>query len=227
MTAIAVIIPVYNGARYLQETLNSVFLQTRPADEIIVINDGSTDGTAGLLKKLDRNNMRVIHQENAGAAAARNRGIEQSDAGLITFLDADDLWYPGKLRIQEEFMNGHPDIGYVTCKLVEFHSKELTNEQRDRTPLRTGNHPSTLPSTAMIRRSAFDHAGLFDPRWKTGEFLDWCFRADENGIRNSRLQEVLVKRRIHDGNLGRTAAAKTDYHRIIKASLDRKRGHRS
>lgn len=224
MNRISVIVPVYNGIRYLQAALNSVLGQTRPADEIIVVNDGSTDGTAELLNALEQDRLTVIHQDNRGAADARNRGIQASHGNLIAFLDADDLWEPEKLRIQETFMDEHPDIGYVCCRLAEFHADDLTDEQRAHTPLRTGDQVATLPSTAMVRISVLDRTGLFDPRWKTGEFLDWCLRAVESGILKHQLPEILVHRRIHDRNLGRTAAARTDYHRIIKASLDRRRG---
>lgn len=224
MSSISVIIPVYNGARYIQAALESVFQQTRPADEIIVVNDGSTDKTADLLNGMQRDGLMVIHQNNQGAAAARNRGIQQANGSLITFLDADDLWEPEKLRIQENTMREDPDIGYLTCRLTEFHSEDLIAARRVRTPLRTGDQAATLPSTAMVRKPAMDRIGLFDPRWKTGEFLDWCLRAGEAGIRNVQLNDVLVRRRIHDRNLGRTAAAGSDYHRIIKASLDRRRG---
>ena len=223
MSTISVIIPVFNGARHIAETIQSVLHQTRVPDEIIIVNDGSTDETPEILESAKSAGITVIHQENRGAGAARNRGMETATGSLVSFLDADDLWLPEKLAIQENYLSAHPDIGYVLCHLVEFHSPEMADSLRNRTPLRTGSQPGMLPSTALIRKSVIETVGLFTPVWRTGEFLDWTLRANEAGVTRHQLPDVLVKRRVHDTNLGRSASAARDYHHIIKAALDRKR----
>ncbi len=221
MTAISVVIPVYNGARYLRETLDSVRWQTRQPDEIIVVDDGSTDDTPEILQA--ETGIQVIRQENQGAGAARNRGIQHATGELIAFLDADDIWLPEKLEIQARELETNPTTGYILCGILEFHSPDMSGEMRQKVPVRNMDKPATLPSTALLRASCFEQVGLFDPRWRTGEFMDWILRAREHQVQCMLLDTPLVKRRIHDANLGRQAAAATDYHRIIKAALDRKR----
>ncbi len=223
MKSISVIIPIFNGGRYIRETVQSVLDQTLKPDEIIVVDDGSTDDTPRILETLSETGIIVIRQENSGAGSARNRGIEAANGSLIAFLDADDLWLPEKLRTQENFLAKHTDIAYVLCRLEEFHSPEIPAGVKVRTPLRTGIRPGVLPSTALIRKSVFEEIGLFNPSWRTGEFMDWTLRANEACISSYHLKEALVRRRVHDTNLGRSASAAHDYHRILKAALDRKR----
>ena len=104
---ISVVIPTFNQSGYLAEALDSVLTQTFADYEIIVVDDGSTDGTASLLRTYgDR--IRVISQDNRGAGAARNRGLETACGRYIAFLDHDDIWHPDKLKVQYEFMVAHP-----------------------------------------------------------------------------------------------------------------------
>lgn len=221
MSAISVVIPVYNGGRYLTETLQSVRHQTLQPEEIIVVDDGSTDDTPEILSA--QPDIRVLRQENRGAGAARNRGIQCARGELIAFIDADDIWLPRKLETQARELEAHPEVDYVLCAIQEFHSPDMPEELRNKIPIRETVKPAALPSTALLRASCFPKVGLFDPRWRTGEFMDWTLRAGEQNIQSILLDTPLVQRRIHGANLGRQAAVSTDYHRIIKAALDRKR----
>lgn len=115
---ISVIVPVYNGERFLAETLRSALLQTYPHFEIIVVDDGSRDGTGAITAELARKDarLRAVRQENAGVAAARNRGIAEARGSLVAPLDADDLWRPEKLAKQvAAFARGGPSVGLVYC----------------------------------------------------------------------------------------------------------------
>ena len=106
---VSVVVPVYNCERFLAEALESVLAQTCGDYEIIVVNDGSSDGSEAVaLRYGDR--VRYVCQANAGPGAARNRGLEMACGSLIAFLDADDLWLPGKLAVQVEFMETHPEV---------------------------------------------------------------------------------------------------------------------
>lgn len=223
MTSISAIIPVYNGAHYIREAVRSVLQQSLKPDEIIVVDDGSTDETPRILESLVETGIIAVRQENCGAGCARNRGIETACGSLIAFLDADDLWLPGKLAAQEQVLAEHPEIGYVLCRLEEFYSPELVGQLSNRTALRTDSQPGMLPSTALIRKSVFNEVGLFDISWRTGEFMDWVLRANDAHISSHQIEHILVRRRIHDTNLGRSVSAAHDYHRILKAALDRKR----
>ena len=100
---ISVIVPVYNGEKLLEKTLKSVFAQTYPAHEIIVIDDGSTDSTPRILERLG-SRIKTRRIENSGAAASRNAGIKIATGDYLAFLDADDLWFKNRLARQAEFI---------------------------------------------------------------------------------------------------------------------------
>ncbi len=114
---ISVVIPAYNAGRYIGRAIDSVLAQTRPAEEIIVVDDGSTDNTAEIAGAYgDR--IRFIRQENAGASVARNTGIAAATGNWIAFLDADDEWLPEKLRLQTEHLERNPDLTWTTANYV-------------------------------------------------------------------------------------------------------------
>ena len=105
---IAVIIPSYNRKTLLQRALNSVYAQTRMPNEIIVIDDGSTDGSE-LMVKTEFPDVAYHYQDNSGVSAARNKGIRSSTAEWLAFLDSDDEWLPEKLEQQENLLKQSPD----------------------------------------------------------------------------------------------------------------------
>ena len=111
-SAISVIIPVYNGEAFLAEAVASVQEQSLAPNEIIIVDDGSEDGTVAVIESLGPE-IRSIRQTNAGPAAARNRGLEMASGDFISFIDADDLWLPGKLKSQAQRLNGDPTIQLV------------------------------------------------------------------------------------------------------------------
>jgi len=107
---VSVIVPLFNKRELIRTTLDSAIAQSRPADEILVIDDGSTDGSGDLVRHLP--GIRYERQANAGPAAARNRGIALAGGDVIAFLDADDRWTPDKLERQLAFMESHPDVAW-------------------------------------------------------------------------------------------------------------------
>jgi glycosyltransferase involved in cell wall biosynthesis len=107
---ISVIIPAYNVAQFLREAVDSALAQTRRDIEAIVVDDGSTDGSADMLRDLDDPRLRVIRQDNAGSAAARNAGLRLASGNLVAFLDADDRWAPQNLERQAAFLESHPEV---------------------------------------------------------------------------------------------------------------------
>ncbi|MHC5139531.1 MAG: glycosyltransferase family 2 protein, partial [Planctomycetota bacterium] len=101
---ISAVIPAYNAAKYIARSIDSVLAQTHPVDEIVIVDDGSTDNTAAIIKDYG-DKVRYIHQPNAGVSAARNTGIEAATGNWIAFLDADDEWLPEKIKRQVENLN--------------------------------------------------------------------------------------------------------------------------
>jgi glycosyltransferase involved in cell wall biosynthesis len=178
---LSVVIPTYNQASLLPEAIASVRAQQWPNLEIIVVDDGSTDDTKKVLNHLtsDRG-LRWFSQNNAGAAAARNRGIEAATGEWIAFLDADDLWLPAKLAIQFEQLETHrADFSFTDSRLrfANGHESELRCpifEQPLFHQLLTGNLFGT--PTVVLRKSCFKKVGLFDEQLSTGEDWDMWLR---------------------------------------------------
>lgn len=124
--AVSVVIPLYNKGPYIARALNSVLAQTFQYFEVIVVDDGSTDEGASMVKDFEDSRIRLIQQENLGVSAARNKGIEASRAGLIAFLDADDEWMPDHLETLLKLYNMHPNAGaYATAWLMQTSSSSI------------------------------------------------------------------------------------------------------
>jgi glycosyltransferase involved in cell wall biosynthesis len=115
---VSVIIPVYNGATYLAEALDSVFAQDYRPIEVIVVDDGSTDDTAVIAKRYSQ--IRYLHEVNQGPAVARNTGLIHCTGDLIGFLDADDRWVLGKLSLQAKYLEAHPEVDCVIGRMKNF-----------------------------------------------------------------------------------------------------------
>jgi glycosyltransferase involved in cell wall biosynthesis len=220
---ISVVIPAYNAERYLREALESVLAQHYPALEILVIDDGSADGTGGVAQSVA--GVRYVRQENAGAAAARNHGVQLAEGEWIAFLDADDLWTVGKLSWQSQVLHEKPEIDIVLGQAEQFISPELDAEAAARMQCPPGSQPGYLPSAMLLRKTSFDRVGGFDTKLSVGEFIDWYSRAEEKGLRTEMLPQVVFRRRLHATNQGQTKREDygKDYLKILKARLDRKR----
>jgi glycosyltransferase involved in cell wall biosynthesis len=218
---LSVIIPVFNGEAYLADAIGSVRSQAHPDLEIIVVDDGSTDGTARISRGLG--DIRWLFQDNRGPAAARNRGLEAAGADIVAFLDADDLWSPVKLRVQVPRLLDDPRLdsvsGHVQCV------------KPDGPPGIGGRFvsvgaPRLLPlfGSMVARRRAFERVGQLDESLRLGEDVDWFMRAREYGLRTAVVAEVVLYYRLHGGNTtyGRMPR-EVGYARAVKKVLDRRR----
>ena len=196
-TTISCIIPVYNGARFLGEALDSILAQTLPPTEIIVVDDGSTDATAEVAAAYAPR-VSVVRQANAGPASARNRGIDLATGELISFLDADDLWHKEKLARQLQALTADASAGFCITYLQNFWVEELAEEREQ---LRDHTFAKPLPGYVcqclLAHRSVFDTVGRFDESKRLGEDTEWFRRADRAGVVKQILTDVLVHRRIH------------------------------
>ncbi len=184
-SSVSVVIPTYNRANIVLRALRSVFDQTDPVQEVLLIDDGSTDNTEAVVRQAYGARVRYIRQANAGVSAARNRGIRASHSDLVAFLDSDDLWLPEKTRLQVEFMHQHPAFGMVLCD-VERVSEDgsLIDVLRRREVLPADGmifrdvlrNSALVPASAMVRREVFDSVGVFDESLRTAEDLDFHLR---------------------------------------------------
>ena len=226
MTAapVSVIVPVHNGERYLAESLESALRQSFPPLEIIVVDDGSTDGSAEVAGRFGPR-VTIQRQANRGAGAARNEGARLARAPLLGFLDADDVWVLDKLERQCALLQSRPELGCVFGHARQFLSPDLDPAARERIRGDGVVQPAPLPSSMLIRREAFFAVGPFSDTLSLGEPVEWYARAVEHGLRMEVLPDVVVHRRLHPWSQGfRKRGARTDYATILAARLRRRRG---
>jgi glycosyltransferase involved in cell wall biosynthesis len=221
---IIVMIGVYNGAPYLADAIESVFAQTYRPFELIVVDDGSTDGSGDVAKRYG-DALIYAYQENAGNGAARNHAVRLASGELFAFLDADDRFVPDKLERQWAALEADPMLEIVFGHVREFLSPELTEEQRASVrPPAPQPSPWTAPNLMLIRRDSFQRVGPFSETVRVGVTVDWYARAMEERLRSTMLPEVLLERRLHTQNNGlRERDSRSQYLHVLKASLDRRR----
>ncbi len=220
---VSVIMTVYNGEKYVKEALQSIVDQTCPEKEIIVIDDGSTDNTVGIVTEFS-NDLIYEYTEHAGIAAGWNRGVQKATGAYLSFLDADDLWPPHKLQKQVSFFRENPGVDIVFGYAREFSSPELSTTKTDSQKRKQQDIPGISAGTMMIEREKFLEIGLFDSKWRKGIFSDWYLRATERKVSVYMDRDIFLHRRIHDTNHGKVQRDKyVDYVRMLKASIDRKR----
>jgi glycosyltransferase involved in cell wall biosynthesis len=219
---VSVVIPVYNGARYLRAALESVFAQTYRSFEVIVVDDGSIDDSGKIAQSFPE--VHYIRQENQGVAAARNNGIAVARGEFLAFLDQDDLWTPEKLRLQIGHLLSHPDIGYSLTHQQFFLEPGATLPAWFRKELLSSVHTGWVLGTLVVRRTVFDTVGNFSTGYSAANDSDWFFRAKAAGIPMAVVPELLLLKRIHGANdSGRSKEILSELLKVVKTSLDRQR----
>jgi glycosyltransferase involved in cell wall biosynthesis len=218
---ISVIVPVCNGAGFLAEAIASVRAQDPPVAEIIVVDDGSTDGSGDLAETLG-SDIRVIRQDrNVGPAAARNCGITAAIGAIIGFLDVDDLWTSDATSLLLSGMRrvSQPAIAAGRIKVI---SGPFPFGAAAASPIMEGY--AMHFGSCLIRRHVFDEIGLLDPALRYGEDTDWFMRARERGVPIAVIDAVTMIHRRHEGNMTRHADHTVESSlEVIKRSLDRRR----
>ncbi len=207
---VSIVIPAYNVAPYIGETLASVFTQTFVGYEVVVVNDGSPD-TAELERALAPFRERIVYltQENRGAAVARNRGIEAARGEFVAFLDADDLWLPNYLAEQLEFLRSH-DYDLVYADALLFGDSPLAGRTFMETAPSNGEvtfkslisgECNVITSGVVARRQLIVEAGLFDEQLRNAQDFDLWLRLVRRGARASYQRKVLLRYRFHENSL--------------------------
>lgn len=216
---ISVIIPVFNGEIFLEDAIKSVLNQNYDNLECIVVDDGSTDGSAVVAKKHER--IIYLHQEHKNVASARNLGVRKSSGEYLAFLDADDIWDSDKLKTQINYMEENPDIDYSVTK----HSLFLTEGLKDFPQWVKINHSAGetiayIPSSLVVRKSAFEIVGYFDESYQISDDSDWFLRARDAGIKLGIIDKNLLHKRVHPQCLmSQTGVIKKELMKSIRASL--------
>jgi glycosyltransferase involved in cell wall biosynthesis len=217
---ISVIIPVYNGEEYLAAALGSVLAQTRPLDEIIVIDDGSTDSSPDILRSFgDR--LSVFRQQNGGVAAARNTGLERASGDLITFLDQDDLWPADRTQRLVEALESEPEAELAVGKVEICY-------QRDTPPDPSENmetmHREFLLGSMLVRAGLFPRLGRFNTRIGYADDTEFWMRRTESKVRTLYVEEVTLVYRLHACNTSSDQSV-SKFHLLsaLRESLRRRR----
>lgn len=222
---ISVIIPVFNGDKYLGEAIESVLSQDGFNFDIIVVDDGSTDNTAKIAESF-KSSLRYHYQTNSGAGAARNQGISMARGDFFAFLDADDLWTADKMKLQWHAFQEHPDLDMVLGHVQQFYSPDLTQSEKDRIDIPTEILPGYHVGAMLIKKNSFLQVGLFKEELRIGDTIDWYARSTELKLKSIMLPDILMKRRIHKTNLGISQRdQRKGYIHALKSALDRRRNN--
>ena len=211
---ISIVIPCYNVEQYVQRAVESALAQTYRDSEIICVDDGSSDGTLQVLKELRERHpdrITVIEQENRGACAARNAGLERSTAEYVQFLDADDVILPRKLEHQAALAieNGMPGLIVGSSRTLSSDGKELyrtVQENGDRDPwLDLMAHKLNVTSANLWRSDAVKQAGGWNEALGSSQEYDLMFRMLKNGARIIFDREILTQiHRRQGGSISQT-----------------------
>ena len=229
---VSAIIPTYNRRELVVRAIDSVLSQTRPVDEIVVVDDGSTDGTEAHLRQRYGNRIRYVWQANAGVSAARNHGMAIAQGKYFALLDSDDEWLPEKTARQVEWMETHPDFGMVICDVERVdgdHRPIDVFRRRDTIPedgwvLRWIIHnPALAPASALLRREVVADVGGFDTDLRTAEDIDFHLRVAQRwriGVVEASLVRAM---RGHDG-LSAESSTYDDYVRVVERAVGNAKG---
>lgn len=223
---VSVIIPVFNREAFLAEAVESALGQAGAPLEVIVVDDGSSDGTARVAARYaDR--IRYVFQENAGPPAARNRGVSLAGGNFLAFLDSDDLWPPERTGILLQWLNAHPAAGVAMGHLKYILVETSRSPQYANALAETPAVLNYNLSAALIRASAMRAVRSFDETLRHADDWDWFVRAREQGIGIDILPDVTLINRRHRDNLSNERAVGDHYTlQMLKKSLDRRRAEK-
>ena len=223
---VSIVLPTYNGSRYLRESIQSCLDQEFQDWELVIVDDASTDGTVAVANSY-RNQVRLLSLSIAcGPPATRNQGLAITQGEFVAFLDADDLWHPEKLVTQAERFQRRPELDFCVSYVQMFWTETLHEEKvRYEQCPRVQPVPGYATTALLAKRSTFDRMGSFNENYWYVHATDWFLRAIEEGLVMEVLPQVLTYHRMHESNLARreNAANRDEFLNVMKASLDRRR----
>jgi glycosyltransferase involved in cell wall biosynthesis len=221
---VSVIVPAYTCGRFLGAALESIFAQGHSPLQVIVVDDGSTDNTADVARSFA--DVTLIQQANGGLGAARNGGLPAARGEFVTWLDADDLWLPGKLNAELDHFAQHK-----ATDMTLGHQRMFLNPGDPMPPWLATPREKVLSyslyATAM-RREVFGRVGLFNATLHTGEDFDWYMRAREAGVQLDILDQVLAAHRVRFDSITADAPrVRYDLLELARTSLRRRRARQA
>lgn len=206
---VGVVLPVHDGTDHVRRAVGSVLAQTHTDLELVIVDDGSTDGSPRIVRELATQDDRirvVLLGGNHGVAAARNTGVAEVTGELLAFIDQDDVWTADRLRTGIAALDAEPLLGFVTAR-QRFLPPEGAVPRWVRPGLLERDLPGNVLGTLLCRRTVWDELGGLDASLRRGyDDVDWFARARRAGVRWRELPEVLLLRGLHQGN----ASARVD-----------------
>lgn len=222
---VSVIIPAFDSREFLANAVSSVRAQSYNPLEIIIIDDGSTDGTGAVVDSLGQD-IKTASQPNQGPAAARNHGLNLARGAFIAFLDADDQWTKGKLSSQVRRLLEEPALDAIIGATQRVQAPATGGSTAGNKQLEAVGAVWMIFSigASLFRREVFTRVGMFDESMRQGEDIDWFMRAREAGVSIGISNDVVQLYRIHANNMTRNLADKDRFFlAAMKKSLDRRR----
>jgi glycosyltransferase involved in cell wall biosynthesis len=219
------VIPAHNAERYFGAALDSALAQTYEPLEIVIVDDGSTDGTAAAIAEYTtHSNVRTVRTENRGPSAARNRGAAEANGAFLAFLDADDVWMPERVARCIGYLDDHPAVGWVTTDRFVIEDDVVTTKHwYDEATKAAFSEPQAaaiakenfVANGWVVRRELFDRFGGFDETlWRAEDYELWI-RFILAGARAGFVDEALGWYRVREGSLSANREAEWESHLVV------------
>ncbi|TVQ05935.1 MAG: glycosyltransferase family 2 protein [Balneolaceae bacterium] len=216
---VSVIVPVYNGEKFVGDAIKSVLNQKHNSIEVIAVNDGSSDDSEKIIKQFG-DNVIYVKRENGGPPAARNTALEYATGDFISFIDQDDIWHPDKLGIQLSIFNKFKDLNIVIGFSMKYEFNSI--DEIDETAKREHSTLELLLGSSLVKRKTFDHVGNFDTDLLSGDDTDWFFRARELQLPIYVHRDLVFFHRLHGKNFSKRADRTKFVLMMLKKIKERK-----
>lgn len=201
---VSYVVPCYNDETYVGEAIRSICAQSPAVREIILVDDGSTDRSIDVATQACDDRLKVLRQENQGAAVARNAGIAHASSEFISFLDSDDFAPAGRDAALLAAFAERPDLDVVCGVWENFWIDELSYEATDPANAHlVGPQKTRFLNAGLIRRTAFDRFGIFDEVAQNHSMGSWVVLAQKAGMQDTMIEMQTMRRRIHANNMSR------------------------
>jgi len=209
---VSIIIPCYNAEKYIAETIASVMNQTYSNWELIIVNDGSTDGSKQFIKQFENKEqrIRIINKLNSGVSDTRNKGLELANGEFVTFLDADDVWHITNLEKKVNFLAPTDyDVVYSYCQMIDEHSNQINkiltgeNDLKIEDFLSLKANYNTAPSGVVFKKHVLDKIKGYDTNLSNNADQDILIQTLAQGFKIDVIHEILWDYRIHEENMSK------------------------
>jgi glycosyltransferase involved in cell wall biosynthesis len=219
---VSVVLIVKNGERFIVSSLESILASSYSNIEVLVIDGDSHDSTAELVRQFGAP-VALHAQTEPGIANAWNQGIDTARGDFVAFHSSDDLWQPEKLRNQMNVLLTQPEIEFVVGKVEFFVEPGASVSTGFRTELLESPRPAYIPEALLARRRLLDRIGNFDPDFAISEDVDWFARCRDASVQGTCLDEVVVRKRIHENNVHLSTRSNAFLLEALARSTRRKR----